>query len=100
MALGAARGGRSEGRTAAVLGFLALCLLASFGVLMTLRGGPDAVPASLLVLFGGVWLLPLVVVGVGYALTFRHHGVSDDDLARLAALRRPGVDDQAGGEER
>lgn len=86
MLLGAARRGRVDRGTAAVLAATAVALLASFVALLVLAGGPRAVPASLLVLFAGVWLLPLLVVGVGYAVTFRHHGVTDDDLARLAAL--------------
>jgi hypothetical protein len=93
-ALGAARRGRLGRPLAVALAALLAILAGSFLVLFLLRGrlldGPwiAGLPLAPAVLLGGIWLLPLALVGLAYALTFERHGLTEEDLARLRALRR------------
>lgn len=83
IALGAARGGRLGRPLALVLGALALLLGGTLAALFVVHGA-----AATAVLFAGVWLLPLVLVGVGYALTFDRHALTVEHLERLRAAGR------------
>ena len=89
IALGAARDGR--------LGPLRLPLLALGGVLegslvamLALRGAVDAapwfggLPLSAAVMIYGIFVLPLPLVGLAYALTFDRFTLRDRDLAALS----------------
>jgi hypothetical protein len=93
-ALGAVRRGRFGGPLAVALAVLLAVLAGSFLVLFLLRGRlPDGpwiagLPLAPAVLLGGVWLLPLALVGLAYALTFERQGITEEDLARLRARRR------------
>jgi len=90
IALGARRGGRLPTAARWTALALSLVLAAAFAVLFALRGTASWIagwPASLVVLLGGVWLLPLAFVGLAYALGFAQHGVTAADLERLRRLR-------------
>lgn len=78
IALGAARCGRLGRPLAWVLAAVTLLLGASLAALFLVRGA-----AATAVLFAGVWLVPLFLVGLGYALTFDRHGLTVEDLERL-----------------
>lgn len=77
-------GQRRLRRNAAALTVLGALLVGSTLAMLVLRGaGPDGprlagLPLSLAVLFGGIWLVPLVLTGLAHALTF-------DDGSRTAA---------------
>ncbi|HEX2162943.1 MAG TPA: hypothetical protein VHM02_03235 [Thermoanaerobaculia bacterium] len=64
---------RRATRVAAALGVL---VAGSLAALLALAGRlaespwPGGVPLALWVLFGGLWLLPLALTGLGYALSF------------------------------
>lgn len=78
----AVAGERRRRRATVVAVVLGLLVAGSLGALVALAGRvgeapwPGGVPAALWVLFGGLWLLPLVLTGLGYALAFE---VSSDD---------------------
>jgi len=75
-ALGALRGGRLRPGILALLAFLLLTLEGSYLGMVLLRGrlldGPwlGGLPLAVVLFLGGIWLLPLLVVSVGYAVTF------------------------------
>lgn len=92
IALGATRRGSCD-RTVVVTALALFAVLAgAFLLLFHYRGAGanvptlGAVPVPVAVLLGGVWLLPLVFVGLVYALTFERHGVGGEDLERLRRL--------------
>ncbi|MEM7049228.1 MAG: hypothetical protein AAF604_06190 [Acidobacteriota bacterium] len=93
MALGALRRGRL-GRSAWGLMALALLLGAGFAGMAVLAGhlaeAPwvAGLPLATVWFLVSVWLAPLVLVSLVYALTFDEHGVDDATLERLRALRR------------
>ncbi len=94
--LGATRRGRCD--RAVVVTCLALFAVLAVALLLLFhyRGaGGDvptigAVPLPVAVLLGGIWLLPLVFIGLVYALTFERHGVGREDLERLRRLKADG----------
>ncbi len=71
------------------LGALAVLLVGSLLTLVAVGGRPAAlapvggVPLALAVLFGGLWLLPLLLVGAIYAATFDPRGLAPQELAEL-----------------
>jgi len=102
MALGAVRRGPGPGEPAGRPGGPAWVLLAllvvlvgtSAGILVLAGGpaGPAPAPASAglaglpfatVIQVVGLWLLPLPLAALGYALTFGRAGVTGEDLARL-----------------
>lgn len=92
MALGAA--GRVPDRRLAWLfgALLAVLGAASLGVLALSGRGADGsgFPPAAIVQVVGLWLIPLPLAALGYALTFDRAGLRRDDLAalrRLAAAR-------------
>ena len=91
MALGAIRGGRLGGAALPIALALALVELAMLGML-ALRGrvldGPwlGGLPLAAALQVYGVFLLPLVVIAVGFALTFDRLEVGEDELERLRRL--------------
>ena len=50
-------------------------------------------PLAAAILVYGLWLVPLVIVVVAYALSFDRHELCGEDLERLRALRGRGADD-------
>ena len=50
--------------------------------------GPLDLPPSLVFLLAFVWLAPLVITTVSYAVLFGELGIDDELLARLDSLRR------------
>lgn len=90
--LGASRRGRCGRGVLIASGALFAVLGVSLLTLFLLRGrGMDVpmlfgVPLPVVVLLGGIWLVPLAFVGLVYALTFESHGISEEDLRRLRAL--------------
>ena len=83
---------------------LAVILQAAFAAMLGLSGDPDpeswwsGLPPATLVLLLGVWLVPLVLVGLAHAWWFPRDGLSEDDLRRLRDLglrsRDPGAGDR------
>ncbi len=94
MALGAAPRRPGEAALPIALG-LALVELSLVGML-ALRGrvldGPwlGGLPLAAAFQIYGVFLLPLVVTALGFALTFRRFGVDQDELERLRRLAPKG----------
>ncbi len=97
IALGAARGGRVAAPVAWVLAALAVVLegaaIAVLGLSGALAPRIAALPPAAVAEIAGFWLLPLPLVALGYALTFRRTGPTPEDLRRLrerlAQLGRP-----------
>lgn len=86
--LAVARDGRL-GPLRAPLTLLLLLLEGSAVAMLVLRGrvldGPwvGGLPAATAVLLYGLWLAPLPIVGLAYALTFDHFDIRDEDLRRF-----------------
>ena len=104
MALGAARPGRGIGPLMFPLGFTFVVLVAGFGVALGLPGGEGAaeglwagLPVRAAVVLYGVGLLPVLVLPLAYALTFRELTLDAAALERIRAARdssdaqRPGA---------
>ena len=96
-ALGSYRSGRRSTLLNIALAFTALALVAGFGLALVLP--PDEVTGASLVLgfpvraaavLYLVGLLPLFVLPLVYAVIFDRFTVTDDDVARVRAARRPG----------
>jgi len=91
LAAGRRRGGALLGRW--LLGLLVILEGSSVAVLL-LRGqvadGPwiAGLPVAAVIQLVGLWLAPLVLVGLVYALTFDRYELRDEDLARLDRLGR------------
>lgn len=92
MGLGALRSGsrtRGLGSLAVVLALLFVVLEGSMVTLLILRGRVLEVPWALglptaaLVQVAGLCLIPLLLVGLAYGLTFPRRGLSAEDLASL-----------------
>ena len=99
IAVGARRGGRLRPLAPALV-LLLLCLVGSVLAMLALRGSVAdgglwilGLPLATTIFIWGIWLLPLVVVSLAYALTFERFTLRDEDLRRLAELRRPGSED-------
>lgn len=84
-----AESGRPAPRSRLVLGILLALLVGSTAALLAADGGAGAATPLLLAL-GGLWLLPLAIVGLGYGWSFAEHGPTDEGLERVrgAAARR------------
>jgi len=91
LAAGRRRGGTPLGGW--LLGLLVLLEGATVAMLL-LRGrvadGPwiGGLPVAAVIQLVGLWLAPLVLVGLVYALTFDRYELRDEDLARLDRLGR------------
>lgn len=89
-ALRSAAAGRTRRGVGAVLLLLFLLLEGSFLGLLVLRGREGEVfglPAGVVLLLGGLWLLPLLVTSLGHGLTFDASGLAPEELARLRGSR-------------
>ncbi|RMH22310.1 MAG: hypothetical protein D6696_03740 [Acidobacteria bacterium] len=90
IALGAARRGRL-GPLALPLALLLVILVAALAGMLALRGrvadGPwfGGLPLAAALELYGIFLLPLLLVGLAYALTFDRHFLPDGELERLRA---------------
>lgn len=98
MAIGAERDGRLGRAAIAIVALLVIVELALV-FMLAYRGrvvdGPwlGGLPLALAWQLYGVFLLPLAVSALGFALTFRRFGVGDRDLERLrASAARRGED--------
>ena len=103
MALGAARPGRGLGPLVFPLGFTFVVLVAGFGAALALpAGGDDAarlwggLPVRAALVIYGVGLLPVLVLPLGYALTFRELTLDAADLERIRAARNSRDDNRPG----
>ena len=104
--LGAARGvGLQLG--AVLLGVFGL-LAGSFLALFALRGRVEeltwiaGLPLAAVVQLAGLWLVPLLLVSLAYALTFDRFGLSAEDLDRVRHAGRsddPGSDPAPGSRD-
>jgi hypothetical protein len=85
----AVAGQRRRRRVLAVAVVLGLSLAASLAGLLVLAGRlaeapwPAGVPLALWLLFAGLWLVPLLVTGLGHAWAFAGEEVEPAALARL-----------------
>lgn len=110
MALGAFRPGPGPGRRPArwgATGWLLVALLlvleaTAAGILLlagipagasgaTASPGAGGLPLATVIQVVGLWLLPLPLATLGYALTFDRTGVTEEDLARLRARAAGGA---------
>ena len=93
MALGALRRGKL-GKVGPALVVLVLLLEGAFLGTLALAGkvleAPRVLglPSAAALFFAAIWLLPLVLVSLSYALTFEEQGISNADLERLRELNR------------
>jgi hypothetical protein len=89
IALGAVRAGRL-GRLGLPLALLWFLLAAGFGAVLALpHGGPDFVGLPLATAAMIFVLVPVPLLGLGllYALTFDRHGLREEDLHRMRQIR-------------
>lgn len=102
MALGVLRQGRL-GVAGVALTVLALLLVGGYFAMVGLVGrvaqGPwvAGLPLASVVFLATVWLLPLVLVSLAYALTFDAQGVSDESLRQLRSLAPERIRREEGG---
>jgi hypothetical protein len=93
--VGATRRGRL-GPTAVPLGCLIVLLVGCVLGMLMLRGqvadGPwfGGLPLAAALQIYGVWLGPLGLVALAYALTFDGFGLRESDLERLRRMKKPG----------
>lgn len=95
MVLGAARGRGGIGRLVWPFALIYVVLLAGFGsvLLMPAETGPGVslwlgLPPRAAIVLYGIGILPLFLLPFAYALTFDSMTLSEDDLARMATVRR------------
>lgn len=92
MVVGATDRQGSLGSVVWPIGVLFLSLEACLIAMLALRGEVDSgawllgLPAAAAVQLFGIFLAPLALVALGYALTFGSFDVNDDDLERLRQL--------------
>lgn len=103
IAVGAARGGRL-GPLAWPLGLLLVVLEGAMLGMVALRGRVmelpwvGGLPLVAAIQLYGMWLAPLALVALAYALTFDRFTLTDEDLRRFReATRRPSSDGGADG---
>jgi hypothetical protein len=97
MALGAARPGRRLGPMVWALAFAFVVLVGCFGAALALPGGEGpgsrlllGLPLRAALVVYGIGWLPVLVLPVVYARTFRNLTLDESDLERIRAARRPG----------
>jgi hypothetical protein len=95
MVLGAARGRGGIGRLVWPFTLIYAVLLAGFGAVLLMP--PEStttttlwlgLPARAAIIIYGIGILPLFLLPIAYALTFDSMTMSEEDLARLAEMRR------------
>jgi hypothetical protein len=101
IALGAVRHGRI-GFLIVPLLLLTLLLEGGFILMLVLSGRPDpagwwlGLPPATVVMFLGLWLVPLVLVSLVYAWHFERFGLTEGDLRRIRDHARRRVAGAAG----
>jgi hypothetical protein len=92
MVLGAVRPGESVGRLAWPFAFVGLALAVGFGLALALPANESAasplylgLPLRAAVILYGIGLMPIAVLPVAYALTFRTQTLSQADVDRVRA---------------
>jgi hypothetical protein len=97
MALGAARPGRRLGPMVWALAFAFVVLVGCFGAALALPSGEGpgsrlllGLPLRAALVVYGIGWLPVLVLPVVYARTFRNLTLDESDLERIRAARRPG----------
>ena len=95
MVLGAARGRGGIGRLVWPFALIYALLLAGFSAVLVMppETGPTTslwlgLPPRAAIILYGIGILPLFLLPIAYALTFDSMTMSEEDLARLAAMRR------------
>jgi hypothetical protein len=99
MLLGASRRGKMGGLWLPLLATALVFAAGWWAILALPHGGPDVagLPLATALMIFVLIPLPLVVLGLTYALTFDRLGLSPEDLERVRAARRP--ETRAGGAE-
>lgn len=104
MALGAARAGRRLGVLWVPLIFTFVVLILGFGLALVLPGGEGpatrlwaGLPARAAIILYGIGILPMLVLPLAYALSFRRMTLSAEDIERIRAasdapVRTPGAE--------
>ena len=92
MALGAARPDRRLGGLRVPLIFTFIVLVLGFGLALALPGGEGAatrlwagLPARAAIILYGIGILPMLVLPLAYALSFRRMTLSVEDVERIRA---------------
>lgn len=94
LVLGVARRGGGAGKLALPFLFIYAVLLAGFGLALGMGAESAAdplwlgLPRRAAIVVYGIGVLPLFLLPLAYALTFESTTLRDEDLARIAALRR------------
>jgi hypothetical protein len=95
MTLGAARTGRGIGRLVLPFAFIWLVLVGGFGLVLLLPPADSAnpvlwvgLPAGAAVVLYGIGLFPVLILPLGYALTFDAITLNETDLERVRAAGR------------
>jgi hypothetical protein len=95
MIMGAARQGRGVKRLLVPFAFVGILLTAGFVLALSLPGneGPQSalifgLPLRAAIIIYGVGLIPIVILPIGYALTFETRTLSVEDLERVRAMGR------------
>jgi hypothetical protein len=82
--IAAAVGPRIRRAAAPLLAVLGVMEASGFALLALRDGGSTA----LVVLLGGLWLVPLLALAIAYARTFAETGITEADLQRMDAASR------------
>lgn len=83
------RSGKGAGGSGWALLALLIVLVGTAAGVLLLAGTPagsvrvGGLPLATVVLVAGLWLLPLPLAALGYALSFDRTGLTEEDLARL-----------------
>ena len=101
MVLGAARGKRGGvGRLIVPMAFVGLALASGFGLALALPADEGAasrlilgLPLRAAIILYGIGLMPIVVLPIAYAMTFKTQTLNADDIERV---RRAGEEWRAG----
>jgi hypothetical protein len=90
MVIGASRGGRGVGRLAWPFALVGLMLAVGFALALALPADEGAgsplylgLPLRAAIILYGIGLLPIVILPVAYALTFRDQTLDPEDLVRV-----------------
>jgi hypothetical protein len=106
MALGAARPGRRLGVLWVPLIFTFVVLVVGFGLALALPGDEGTptrlwggLPARAAIILYGIGILPMLVLPLAYALTFRQMTLTAEDVERIRAVgaRRTETTGEGGG---
>jgi hypothetical protein len=98
MALGAARPGRRLGVLMVPLSFAFVVLVVGFGLALALPDGEGVasplwagLPVRAAIILYGIGILPMLVLPLSYALTFRQMTLTAEDVERIRAAGAKGA---------